>query len=175
MEKYIENMNIENMHEKCTDELIKDYETKHVPEASDDYDNYQVKAMKEMKDFYSKNPHKIEDTSNFNEFILKKLNDGSFNSIFSIKSTADFFAPVSDYYNPFRLVSTCINTSSDSVEVPPLGSIIAGWNNIDVEQRDASAAILVRNFPIFAKMELPKHFLSRVQSNVNYLKSLCNR
>ena len=155
------------------------YETKYVPTADLAYDLYNGKKSSECslacarQNFYAQSANKGFDETDFAGFIAKTLREGSFNSAFSIKSTVDFFANVPDFYNPFRLVSTCVKTSADSVEVPGLGTIATGWNNVTDANiaRAASNAVLVRSFPIFTKMELPLHFLHRVE-HTNYVKAL---
>ncbi len=152
-----------------------EYETKYVPTLDLAYDVYARNVRNTQKsadNFYAQSAFKNYDEPDFARFISKTLQDGSFNSAFSIKSTEDFFAGVPDFYNPFRLVSTCVKTTADSVEVPALGAIISGWNNVDGTNRRPTDAVLVRNFPIFTKMELPLHFFNRVESHTSYVKAI---
>lgn len=150
------------------------YETKYVPTVDLAYEVYERNEKKNTKNFYAQVANKSFDESDFGGFLAKSLADGMFNSVFSIKSTEDFFAEVADFYNPFRLVSTCVKTPADSVEVPAISDIVSGWNDVAdaANTKPARGSVLVRNFPIFTKLELPLHFLHRVESHANYVKSI---
>lgn len=179
MENKLEMMkNMEQEHNLVASEAANNpamYETKFVLEADSDYDLYEKKiarTQKAMPALYAKEAKR--EGEDFSSFVSKAAYDGSFSSVFSVKNTEDFFGGVKDYYNPFRKVSTTIKTNADSIEVPALGEIVAGWNNAAVAGvRDvAQAAITVGCKPIFAKMELPLHFLQKVEGHQTFLRSL---
>ena len=114
----------------------------------------------------------------FEQFINKSLHKADGVSVFSMKSCADFFATTSTYVNPLRVLSNQVFSNSDSVEIPSLGTITSAWSKSrteDVgraEDKKYEDSIMIKKYERYAKMSVPLKFLSTVEQNAAYVKSL---
>lgn len=140
-----------------------DYETKVV---SDIYDS----VDKKMSDF---GIYKKSSKDEFSNFITKVAEGSSFNSVFSIKNSEDFFFNLPDFYNPLRDVANVIKTFADSLEIPSLGTAKGGWGTDEAVAADnVKPSVNIRCHPVYATREMDRGFLKKTSVAEEYIKNL---
>lgn len=148
------------------------YEKKFVPTSQDLEEEGSFNMCEKSLDIFSNKP--ISNSENFDSFISKSVESNLFNSTFSIKSTADFFADNVAFYNPLRSLATKFSSNYDSIEVPGFKSLVANWGNeSDGEDRVKFSKDVVRiqSYPLFSKVEVPRSFLFKTGNVAGYIKS----